>query len=83
MSVKIDERDNSFGGSWTEIHIEHMEVLLKDINRLITSEALYFLVKTLRGVSELIERFHKLSINSETIGLNSEGECKVWLNRQL
>ena len=68
---------------WVDFYTEHMELLLKDMNKLITSEVLYLLGCILRGSKEIMEKFGKVSINTETVGLNSEGECIVWLNRHL
>jgi hypothetical protein len=56
-----------------DVYTDHPELLLKDMDRLITSEALYLLIGSLRGYSELLGKFGKVSINQQTIGLNSRG----------
>lgn len=60
-----------------------MELLLKDMSKLIASEGLYCLIRILKGYDLLLQKFEKVSVNSETIGLNTSGECITWINRHL
>ena len=50
-----------------------MELLLKDMDKLIVSEVIYFLINCLQGYYDLLLKYERISINSETIGLNPEG----------
>lgn len=36
-----------------------------------------------KGYSQLISKFKRVSVSSNTIGLNSQGQCIVWINQDL
>lgn len=53
------------------------------MNRLIIQECLYLMTEAAKGYSQLISKFKRVSVSSSTIGLNSQGQCIVWLNQDL
>lgn len=53
------------------------------MNRLIIQECLYLMTEAAKGYSQLISKFRRVSVSSSTIGLNSQGQCIVWLNQDL
>lgn len=63
------------------VYCTHMEVNLSKFRHLILQEAMYLIIEALKGYECLVSRYRKVSVNEETIGLASNGEVVVWINR--
>lgn len=64
LYAKLNKPDLEDDGIEIQLFTEHIELPLKDIQKLITSEALYFLTSCLRGYGSLFQKFKKVSVNS-------------------
>ena len=60
-----------------------MEVTLGHLQRVMAGEAVYLLTEAIRGYRVLWDKFKAVSVNADTIGLDTQGKCLVWLNRAL
>ena len=65
------------------MYVSHLEALLCDLKQLLLQEAIYLIVEALKGYELLLEEYRKVSVNDQTIGVASNGECLVWINRFL
>lgn len=50
---------------------------------LISPEAIYLVRQALEGFRLLWERTGEVGLSDESIGLDSKGECRVWLSRSM
>lgn len=66
-----------------EVFVEHMEVTIKEVQKLIIKECLYLVRESVKGYADLFSKFHRVSVNAESFGLNCQGQCIVWLDHDL
>jgi hypothetical protein len=61
-----------------EVWVEHMEVGLDGLAKLIAPESLYLLLEATKGYQVLFSKFKRASVGGKTVGLNKMGKCVVW-----
>ena len=61
----------------------HLEITLRELQQLLLQEAMYLIAESLKGYEVLLDRYRKVSVNDRTIGVSSNGEALVWINRFL
>jgi hypothetical protein len=66
-----------------EVFIEHMELAVREVQRLIIKECLYLARESAKGYAHLFSKFQRVSVNAESFGFNSQGQCIVWLQQDL
>lgn len=66
-----------------EVFIEHMEVSMREVQKLIIKECLYLARESAKGYAELFSKFQRVTVNPESFGLNAQGQCIVWLDEDL
>lgn len=66
-----------------EVFIEHIEVTMKEVHKLIIKECLYLARESTKGYAQLFSKFQRVTVNTESFGLNGQGQCIVWLDEDL
>jgi hypothetical protein len=66
-----------------QVYVEHLELPLSKMQGLISPEAFYLVQQSLEGFRVLWEKTGAVGLTDEAVGLDCEGECRVWLNRSL
>ena len=56
-----------------EMYLSHMELKMSDFEHLLLQQAVYLILKALSGYEVLLERYRKVSVNEQTIGVGSNG----------
>lgn len=62
------------------VYSERIQYRLSELPQLTFPESLQFLKQTLNSYDVIYNRMGPLHINPELIGVNSQGEIKVWVN---
>jgi hypothetical protein len=63
-----------------EVYVEHLELPLSKMQGLISPEAFYLIQQSLEGFRVLWEKTGAVGLSDEAIGLDCQGDCRVWLD---
>lgn len=66
-----------------EIYVEDLEVSLAKMKKILLPEAIYLIARAIEGYKALWEKFHHVSVDEETFGLDCNGNCLAWINSSL
>jgi hypothetical protein len=66
-----------------EVYVEHLEVEVGELGKLIAQESFYLLLESARGYQQLFSKYKRACVGPSTIGLNAQGRCIVWLHPDL
>ncbi len=66
-----------------EVYVEHLEVEVEELRKLIAQESFYLLVESAKGYHQLFSKYKRACVGPSTIGLNAQGRCMVWLHPDL
>lgn len=66
-----------------QVYVEHLELPLSKMRGLISPEAFYLVQQSMEGFRLIWEKTGAVGLSDEAIGLDCQGDCRVWLNRSL
>lgn len=58
-----------------------MEVTLGNLNGLILPEAVFIILESLKAYKVLQERYGRVDVNHDCVGICSNGQIGVWISR--